>query len=106
MKLLRKFATVFFFLFCITPIYASTNTTGSHSFDFLVGKWSVKHRYLRIQENQREWLEVDGTCSNHQLMDGLANIDECTINAPSGPYQATGLRSFDVKTKQWANLVA
>ncbi|MCI0443958.1 DUF1579 domain-containing protein, partial [bacterium] len=104
MKLLRKFITLFLFLFwsCIAPANSSTNTTGSHSFDFLVGKWTVHHRYLRIHEDQREWLEVDGTCSNHQLMDGLANIDECTISAPGGAYQAIGLRSFDVKTKQWA----
>ncbi|MCI0618766.1 DUF1579 domain-containing protein [bacterium] len=102
MKLLRKFTNVLFFLFYITPVYGSTNTTGSHSFDFLIGKWSVHHRYLRIQGDHREWLEVAGTCSNHQLMDGLANIDECTISAPSGAYQAIGLRSFDVNTKQWA----
>jgi hypothetical protein len=102
MNLLRKSTTVlFFFLYCIAPTHSSTNTNEPHSFDFLVGEWSVKHRYLRIHDDQREWLETDGSCGNVQLMEGLANIDECTINAPSGAYQAIGLRSFDVKTKQW-----
>ena len=104
MNLRRKFIALFLFLFlcCIAPVNSSTNTAGAHSFDFLVGKWSVHHRYLRIQGDQREWVEVDGTCSNRQLMDGLANIDECLINAPTGTYQAIGLRSFDAKMKQWA----
>ena len=104
MNLRRKFIALFLFLFlcCIAPVNSSTNTAGAHSFDFLVGEWSVHHRYLRIQGDHREWVEVDGTCSNRQLMDGPANIDECIINAPSGTYQAIGLRSFDAKTKQWA----
>lgn len=105
MNLLRKFAALLLFIFfnSIAPLHSSTNTGGdSHSFDFLIGEWSVHHRYLRIQGDKREWIQVDGTCGNLQLMDGLANIDECTINAPGGAYQAIGLRSFDVKTKQWA----
>jgi hypothetical protein len=103
MNLLRKFTTIllFSFLFCTAPLHSETNTTGSHSFDFLIGEWSVHHRYLRIQGDQREWSETDGTCSNRQLMDGLVNIDECTINAPSGVNHAIALRSFDMKTKQW-----
>jgi hypothetical protein len=103
MNLLRKSTTVlFFFLYCIAPTHSATNSTASQSFDFLIGEWSVHHRYLRVQGDQQEWLETDGTCSNHQLMDGFVNIDECTINAPSGVNQAIALRSFDIKTKQWA----
>jgi hypothetical protein len=75
----------------IIPARAANYATGSHSFDFLLGEWRVHHRYLRVQADHREWLEVDGTCSNRNLMDGLANVDECTINAPSG----------DLKSGQW-----
>jgi hypothetical protein len=85
----------------IIPARAANYATGSHSFDFLLGEWRVHHRYLRVQADHREWLEVDGTCSNRNLMDGLANVDECTINAPSGAYRAVALRSFDLKSGQW-----
>jgi hypothetical protein len=86
-------------VFCLAP--ANSSRDGSHSFDFLLGEWNVNHRYLRVQADRREWVEVDGTCSNRHHMDGLANIDDCIINAPSGTYRAVALRSFDTKNGQW-----
>ncbi len=77
-----------------------TNLTGLHDFDFLVGEWDVRHRYLRAATN--EWAETNGTCSNRALMDGWANIEEHLLNAPSGAYHAIGLRAYDPKTGQWA----
>jgi hypothetical protein len=35
-------------------------------------------------------------------MDGGANLEEHTINAPSGTYRAVALRSYDPKTSQWS----
>ena len=103
MNLLRKFTTLLFLFLCSNnPLCASADVTGSHSFDFLIGEWNVHHRYLRIQGEKKEWAEAVGTCSNHQLMEGVANLDECTMNAPSGSYKAIALRAFDVKAKQWA----
>ena len=80
----------------------ATGPADQHDFDFLVGQWRVQHRYLRVKENHREWLEVDGTMSNSALMNGRANLEEHTINAPSGAYLAAALRSYDPKTSQWS----
>jgi hypothetical protein len=88
-------------MFCIPPVSLSKDISGLHSFDFLLGEWNVHHRYLRIQGDKREWMEVDGTCSNSNLMEGSVNVDECTIHAPAGTYRALALRSFDRKTEQW-----
>jgi hypothetical protein len=84
------------------PAQAASNVNSSQAFDFLLGEWKVHHRYLRSQADRREWVEVDGTCSHRNLMDGSANLDECTINAPSGAYRAVALRSFDQRSGKWA----
>jgi len=73
-----------------------------HDFDFLNGDWRVHHRYLRVKEDGREWLDADGTASHRELMDGRANLEEYTTNTPSGAYRAVALRSYDPKTFQWS----
>lgn len=79
---------------------AAINLAGLHDFDFLVGEWRVHH--LRLKPNSQEWVEFDGTCSNHKVMDGKANLEEHTLNAPNGAYRAVALRSYDSKAGQWA----
>jgi hypothetical protein len=71
-------------------------------FDFLGGDWHVRHRYLRVTKNSREWSSVDGTASHRSLMDSKANMEEYTINAPNGAYRAVALRSYDSKASQWS----
>jgi len=73
-----------------------------HDFDFLNGDWRVHHRYLRVREDRREWLDADGTASHRELMNGRANLEEYTTNAPSGVYRAVALRSYDPKTSRWS----
>lgn len=72
-----------------------------HDFDFLIGEWKVRHRYLRVKETSREWVDVDGTVSHRALMGGRANLEEHTIDVPNGPNRALALRSYDPKTAQW-----
>lgn len=76
------------------------NLSGLHDFDFLLGEWRVHHR--RLKPDSREWVDFEGTSSNRKLMDGRANIEEHTLNAPNGAYRAVALRSYDSKTAQWA----
>jgi hypothetical protein len=75
---------------------------GVHDFDFLVGEWRVHHRYLRSTAQGTEWAETDGTCSHRKLIDGGANVEEHTINGPSGANRAIGLRSYDRQAGQWS----
>jgi hypothetical protein len=81
---------------------ASASTGDASDFDFLRGEWRVHHRYLRVQGNDRDWVDADGTASNHALMGGRANMEEHTISAPSGVYRALALRSYDPKVSQWS----
>jgi hypothetical protein len=82
------------------PTQTATDLSGLDDFDFLLGDWRVHHR--RQKPDSREWVEFDGTCSNRELMDGWANLEEHTLNAPAGIYRAVGLRSYDPKAGQWA----
>src|SRR5262245_8974276 len=74
--------------------------TGSRDFDFLVGEWRVHHH--RLKPNSDEWVDFEGTCSNRKLMDGGANMEEHSLNAPYGAYRAIALRAYEPKTGQWA----
>ncbi len=77
--------------------------SGLHDFDFLVGSWRVHHRRLKERlAGSHEWIELDGTSSMRQLMDGYANVDDNVIHLPEGTYHGVSLRAYDAKTGEWA----
>jgi hypothetical protein len=84
------------------PRQGAAKQSNIHDFDFLHGDWRVHHRYLRVKKDAREWLDADGTASHLELMEGKANLEVYTINAPSGAYRAVALHSYDPKTSQWS----
>lgn len=73
---------------------------GLNGFDFHLGEWRVHHR--RTQPDSREWVEFEGTCSVRKLLGGQASLEEHTLQAPRGAYQAIGIRSFDPKSGEWS----
>jgi hypothetical protein len=75
---------------------------GGQDFSFLIGDWRVHHRFVRMKDGTREWLDVEGTASCREIMGGRANVEEHTIDAPGGSYRAVGLRSYDSKAAQWS----
>ena len=71
--------------------------------DFLVGKWNVRHRRLKARlVGNTEWEEFNGTCVNWSTMGGLGNVDDNVIELPAGTYRAVGLRAFDRGTRLWS----
>ncbi|MBO0695642.1 MAG: hypothetical protein J2P56_06015, partial [Verrucomicrobia bacterium] len=107
MKKLRRFLIVGSVSVAVNSIGAvqtsqpiSRPPTEARDFDFLVGEWRVHHH--RLKPNSQEWVDFEGTCSNHKLMDGTANMEEHSLNAPYGAYRAIALRAYDLKTGQWA----
>jgi hypothetical protein len=75
---------------------------GVHDFDGLAGDWRVHHRYLRMVGDKREWADGFGTARHHRVMEGVANVEEHTIDAPAGTYYAIALRSFDRAAARWS----
>jgi hypothetical protein len=58
-------------------------------FDFLVGRWKVRHRRLigRLV-GSTTWEEFDGECTMRKLLGGQANVDDNVLHAPAGTYRA------------------
>ncbi|MEQ1515190.1 MAG: hypothetical protein ABL931_01730 [Usitatibacteraceae bacterium] len=86
------------------PLMAATNRSpAARDFDFLLGRWTVKHRKLkkRLQQND-EWFEFAGSLDVKSIIGGNGNVDENILRDPGGQYLATSLRVFDEKLSQWS----
>ena len=78
-------------------------SSGAHAFDFLAGRWRVRHRKLRRRlAGCTDWDEFVGTLVCRPVLGGLGNIDENVIEDPSGTYQALALRLFDPALGLWS----
>ncbi|HYL98058.1 MAG TPA: DUF1579 domain-containing protein [Blastocatellia bacterium] len=76
---------------------------GRSDFDFLAGRWTVRHRRLkrRLVEDDH-WEEFGGLCESRPVIGGLGNIDDNIIEVPSGTYRAATLRLFDHNKARWS----
>ena len=74
-----------------------------HDFDFLHGRWRVRHRRLKQRlAGSDEWDTFEGTCHAWPILDGAGNVDDNVLELPSGPYRAVSIRSFDPATDRWS----
>ena len=72
-------------------------------FDFLLGRWDVRHRKLRRRlAGGSDWFEFPGTLDVRPILGGLGNVDENVLEDPGGRYLASSLRLFDAKTGRWS----
>ncbi len=75
----------------------------AHDWDWLVGKWNVKHRRLQARlEGSTTWQEFNGTCDMRPMLGGFGNVDDNVVELPEGTYRALGIRAFDPATRRWA----
>ncbi len=73
------------------------------AFDFLVGNWTVHHRYLRRRlAGCTDWVEFSGTSSMHKILGGFANMDDGDIDHPSGRYAGVSLRTYNPDKESWS----
>jgi hypothetical protein len=82
---------------------AGTLADGRGDFDFLSGRWTVKHKRLgRRLADDTSWDEFSGVCESLPVIGGLANIDDNYLELPGGTYRAATLRLFDPKARLWS----
>jgi hypothetical protein len=75
----------------------------SADFDFLMGVWSVHHRYLvRRLADCHDWIEFGGSCAARKILDGFGNMDENDIELPGGRYRGMSLRTYDPAADRWS----
>jgi len=83
---------------------AATPLTGhEHDWDWLVGRWSVRHHRLKKRlVGNTEWEDFDGSSVVWLTMGGLGTVDDNVLEIPSGTYRAMGTRAFDPKAGLWS----
>jgi hypothetical protein len=82
---------------------ASEQVSGVNDFDFLIGRWEVLHRQLKLRlAGDSEWTEFFGTAKAQKILAGFGNLDEFQIALPSGPYIGSTLRLYSPSMRRWS----
>ena len=76
---------------------------GRADFDFFIGSWDSHQRKLKQRlKGCDEWDEFHGVSVARKILGGLGNIDEVTMETPSGSVLGLTLRLFDPQTQLWS----
>jgi Tol biopolymer transport system component len=82
----------------ITP----SATSSKNDFDFLIGKWRLKHRKLKSRlTNSNEWEEFETVVEDFSILEGMGNMDIGHAIIDGKPWEGRTIRLFDPKTKLW-----
>lgn len=87
---------------------ASTKKTGApsahaHDWDWLVGRWDVRHRRLRERlVGDTQWEEFGGKSALWLALGGLGTIDDNIVALPAGTYRGLTVRAYDPASEQWS----
>ncbi len=85
----------------------ATPRTGAgpeHDFDYFFGRWTVRHRRLKVRlAGANDWEEYDGATRCQPLLGGVANFNDSITHRNGASYRTVGLRAFDPKTGRWAD---
>jgi hypothetical protein len=80
-----------------------TAIVGADDFNFLHGRWRVRHNRLRDRlSGCDDWQTFAGTCVAQPVLGGLGNIDDNEIHLPGGSYRAITVRTFDPGSAAWS----
>jgi hypothetical protein len=76
----------------------------NRDWDFLAGRWNVRHRRLRHRHaRNEEWDAFDGTLTNWPVLGGHGNVGDNVMHFPDGTVRGVGFRAFDPATRQWSS---
>jgi hypothetical protein len=78
----------------------------SDDFDFLFGRWDVRHRRLRDATDPgcTDWLDLGGTCEAWPLLGTGGHVDRFVVPAQPGTeaFEGSTLRLLDPATDLWS----
>ena len=78
------------------PTAAVPVRDGQHDFDFLLGRWTFHLRRLdKPLTGSTTWREFDGTAWCRPVLGGRAQIDEISLDGPSGKVEGLTLRTYN-----------
>ena len=71
-------------------------------FDFIIGKWIVKHKRLNSRlSNCDEWTEFEGLSETMKILGGFGNLEDNLLHFPDGSFHAVAMRSYCIKSETW-----
>jgi hypothetical protein len=72
-----------------------------HDFDFLFGRWTVRHRRLVTRgAGADDWDAFDGTAFTEPRMGGISNIEQ--HDCPARGWRGVALRTLDLAAGDWS----
>ena len=75
---------------------------GSDDFDWEIGRWETRLRYLpEPLTGSTRWLDYRGTSNVLPVLGGRANLVELSLNGSAGRIEGASLRLYDPKARQW-----
>jgi hypothetical protein len=76
--------------------------SGVRDFDFLLGKWRVRHKTLVGRLNgATEWVEADAIDIVRPAFAGLGNVGRFIRLVDGQPYEGIPTRLYDPRLEQW-----
>ncbi len=81
---------------------SAIDLSGVHDFDFLHGKWRVKHKTLEARlAGATRWLEADGIDIVRPAFAGLGNVGRFMRLVDGQPYEGAPIRLYDPTIGKW-----
>jgi hypothetical protein len=88
-------------LFNVPEEVLNTRPEGAKDFDFLQGRWLIRHKKLAERlVGCQTWHEFETPAANQLILGGLGNIDHLRIES-DGFYEGASLRLFDKSSGLW-----
>ena len=82
---------------------APSATSSSTDFDFLRGRFAMRHRKLKSRlTNCDEWTEFESVTEGYPVLNGLGNIDRLQTEFDGKPFEGLTLRLFNPATRLWS----
>jgi hypothetical protein len=83
-------------------IITASSTSSPNDFDFLIGKWKLKHRRLKSRlTHSNDWEEFETVVEDHSVLAGIGNMDIGHGTMSGKPWEGRTLRAFDPQTRLW-----
>ena len=80
-----------------------SSSSSANDFDFLVGRWRLKHKRLKSRlTHSNEWEEFETTVEDYDILEGMGNMDIGHSMTDGKPWEGRTIRLFNEKTKLWS----
>ncbi len=84
------------------PNIQPSATSSQNDFDFLVGKWKVLNRKLKVRLNHgNEWDEFESVLHMRKALNGMGNVENYYASFDGIPFEGLAVRLFNSETRLW-----